>query len=450
MTQNIPCEVAKDLMPSYIDGLTSEVTNELLEAHVASCEDCKASLDAMREVTDLPDQPAQAETKEIDFLKKNRRRNRIILWAAVAVVCSLLLAFYVRYYVIGEVMVDAFRIHDIQVDGTHLSIKGEAKSNAYYRVKSFSEEEKDGVVTFTARGARRVFAPQKDDSLFFNAEYEYDTEITMVRMDERILWHDGARVSALASDVYETRHEHMGDMPANAKTANALDLSAHLGAYRNELLSEEAPYTWKLHLEEELQPGEVPVKEERMRSFACVMLGVIGNLDAVTFEYVCRGETHTVTVTAEEATAFFGQEIKSCMQSARLVDELLHKTGLQAYARFDSTMPGEQGKIVFQIRNDSDTPFSLIRYVLYHGQGILAVGGETKVNVIPYEKGEMYLCILDAMGEVPGECHIEFVVRLTDGTEYPVEERILLPEPAGTLQMLTLTGNPEEGFHISQ
>ena len=166
MTQNILCEVAKDLMPSYIDGLTSEVTNELLEAHVASCEDCKASLDAMRETTDLPDQPAQAETKEIDFLKKNRRRNRIILWAAVAVVCSLLLAFYVRYYVIGEVMVDAFRIHDIQVDGTHLSIKGEAKSNAYYRVKGFSEEEKDGVVTFTARGARRVFAPQTDDSLF--------------------------------------------------------------------------------------------------------------------------------------------------------------------------------------------------------------------------------------------------------------------------------------------
>ena len=113
-------------------------------------------------------------------------------------------------------------------------------------------------------------------------------------------------------------------------------------------------------------------------------------------------------------------------------------------------MPGEQGKVVFQIRNDSDIPFSLIRYVLYHGQGILAVGGETKVNVIPYEKGEMYLCILDAMGEVPGECHIEFVVQLTDGTEYPVEERILLPEPAGTLQMLTLTGNPEEGFHISQ
>ena len=34
----IPCEMIQDLLPSYIDELTSEVTNREVEAHVSECE----------------------------------------------------------------------------------------------------------------------------------------------------------------------------------------------------------------------------------------------------------------------------------------------------------------------------------------------------------------------------------------------------------------------------
>ncbi len=30
----IPCDVYKDLLPSFVDGLTSETTNALIRAHV--------------------------------------------------------------------------------------------------------------------------------------------------------------------------------------------------------------------------------------------------------------------------------------------------------------------------------------------------------------------------------------------------------------------------------
>ena len=37
----IPCEMIQDLLPSYIDELTSEVTNREVESHVSECGLCK-------------------------------------------------------------------------------------------------------------------------------------------------------------------------------------------------------------------------------------------------------------------------------------------------------------------------------------------------------------------------------------------------------------------------
>ena len=40
----LPCELIQDLFPSYIDKLTSDVTNQLVEEHVSDCADCKACI----------------------------------------------------------------------------------------------------------------------------------------------------------------------------------------------------------------------------------------------------------------------------------------------------------------------------------------------------------------------------------------------------------------------
>ena len=35
------CEIIKDLLPMYIDGLCSSTSNTLVEQHLATCEHCK-------------------------------------------------------------------------------------------------------------------------------------------------------------------------------------------------------------------------------------------------------------------------------------------------------------------------------------------------------------------------------------------------------------------------
>ena len=44
----IPCDTVRDLFPSYIDKLTSDTTNQLIEEHIAGCATCSDILNTMR------------------------------------------------------------------------------------------------------------------------------------------------------------------------------------------------------------------------------------------------------------------------------------------------------------------------------------------------------------------------------------------------------------------
>ena len=44
----IPCEMIQDLLPSYIDELTSDVTNREVKMHLGECEQCKHVFEQMK------------------------------------------------------------------------------------------------------------------------------------------------------------------------------------------------------------------------------------------------------------------------------------------------------------------------------------------------------------------------------------------------------------------
>ena len=53
------------------------------------------------------------------------------------------------------------------------------------------------------------------------ATFEAENDIHQVVLDGRVVWEDGEAISLLASEVYETRHDYVGEMPANGETARA-------------------------------------------------------------------------------------------------------------------------------------------------------------------------------------------------------------------------------------
>lgn len=44
------CKIVEDILPTYIENLTSEETSEFIEEHIENCEECKKILQNMREM----------------------------------------------------------------------------------------------------------------------------------------------------------------------------------------------------------------------------------------------------------------------------------------------------------------------------------------------------------------------------------------------------------------
>ena len=67
------CAVIRDLLPSYLDGLTEEATNAFVEQHLAECAECRKAKRDMLEIVS-PAERAQAEF--LDRLRHERERGR--------------------------------------------------------------------------------------------------------------------------------------------------------------------------------------------------------------------------------------------------------------------------------------------------------------------------------------------------------------------------------------
>lgn len=63
------CSVIQDLMPSYVDEICSQDSRELVQEHVAECEQCKAKLEKLENTQIVA---GDASKKQVDYLKKIR------------------------------------------------------------------------------------------------------------------------------------------------------------------------------------------------------------------------------------------------------------------------------------------------------------------------------------------------------------------------------------------
>ena len=73
MTRQIDCEIIKDAMPLYLDGISGGVTNEIIETHLKECEKCRSvyeKLNADREA--LLDEVRAQDQEEARYLSKKR------------------------------------------------------------------------------------------------------------------------------------------------------------------------------------------------------------------------------------------------------------------------------------------------------------------------------------------------------------------------------------------
>lgn len=326
--RTIPCEMIQDLLPSYIEELTSDVSNALIEDHVENCVSCKEILDQMRDPsveTEESVQKEEADRKEIDFLKKERTRSRSRVMGSILLAAAIFAGILlVKTYLIGTSVSGDYVTCTLNVMGDSLSVTAapHAKNLA---VSDIVITEKDGKIQIALKGVSKSFLHpgSKEEN------YHAAVLIREVRLDDRVLWSEGRKISPITSAVYNSAHPFIGDMPANGQTAGALGMQTYLGQWKNELQTGSEPYGWTITLNHAFHNARYEFMENLMRSYAYAMLAVIDNLDWVKFEYGWMAERpEEVTVTAKDATAYAGEDIKKIGKDISKLQQLLDKTGL--------------------------------------------------------------------------------------------------------------------------
>ncbi len=147
----IDCEVVQDLFPSYIEGLTSEKTNAVIEEHLAGCEKCSKVLAAMRSPASDTSDISPEEKQEIDFLKKNRKRNRRIIFGSIAAALLLILVVLaLRVFAIGTKNDPNWAAMNLKVVDNELDFTA-VPTGSGTAIASLDFTEEDGVITVQAR-----------------------------------------------------------------------------------------------------------------------------------------------------------------------------------------------------------------------------------------------------------------------------------------------------------
>lgn len=296
MKDNLPCAVVRDLLPIYVEGLTEPETNAAVEAHLKTCPACTARLAAMR----APEPPPEAETaKEVDYLKKVKRRSwkRVVL-AVLVTVLVLMGALAAKLFLLGSAAGPESMVFYVEQSDEILSLRisSAVSANAYWGWKT---EATDGVVEISAREG--LVSPLHNTA---SAKLDIPLEgVQEVYLCGRLIWQEGTITAGQAlkqfETLYEARTPYVGNPSALNEVAQALNLS-RLGSYTFRLQTGTEPYGWTVDFTQEIEG----LTNELMPYLAPQMLAVVGNLGTVS--WTCpddQGNPQTHTITLEEVNA---------------------------------------------------------------------------------------------------------------------------------------------------
>ena len=304
----LPCAIVEDLLPAYLEGLTSAETNQAVEAHLASCPASAAKRAAMGAEEGPSPEEAEETAREVDYLKAVRRRSRRRVAAAIlCTVLVLLLGFAAKIFVIGTPLNPGGVAVDTQEEGGALQvgISSLGSGNAF---RDWTVDNQDGVVSITARSV--LVSPLfRDGGGTVEVPMEGVTEIWLGQAGEgRLVWQEGTEISPDAWALYQAQTPYVGDNSAVGRVLAAVDTwyGPPIVDYTISLQTSAEPYGLTIHFDDVTAHilGAGKSIDDRMYAVAPALLALIGNLGQVQWTYAAPdGTAVTRSVTLEEVDA---------------------------------------------------------------------------------------------------------------------------------------------------
>lgn len=169
MKTTLNCNIIRDILPLYVEKLTSEESNAAVNQHLEQCEDCRKYLENIQRPIDCPNVPE----KEIDYMRKIKnsfKRKTYTLAVFITVFCITLLVLFLRLFIIGTpVFIEDASIHyewNYDTDNKIYSMHGAIKqANTSIRVKVYEDKQSNQVKIKFYKIIPSIFYPSNQFSV---------------------------------------------------------------------------------------------------------------------------------------------------------------------------------------------------------------------------------------------------------------------------------------------
>ena len=273
MKNDLSCAVVRDLLPSYIEGLTEEETNEAVERHLESCPRCRGRHDAMR----IDAQADTLEEKEVDYLKEvNRQGKRRTARAVVLVLVIVGLLFggmALELFVVGDEATSEGMSWSIQEDGNSLNVRAFTAWSGVAYCRWETEKVGDSVYIRTTKVLPSHLYRTAETRMRIPREV-----VNHVYLAGRLIWSEGEAIHTRVLELLNHKVEYVGDAPAVTGLGKELGFE-ELGAYTTALQTAQQPYRWQV----EFTSGNADAIHETMKINAMYMLALVENLEEVAW-----------------------------------------------------------------------------------------------------------------------------------------------------------------------
>lgn len=139
MKSNKECDIVRDLLPNYLENMTSQTSNEYIQNHIEKCEECQAILKGMNKEISADE---KYQDKEIDFLKKIKQtsntQKRMII---ISISLLLMLCLYIVLFVLPNYTWIKDQEGNIDILGTIFNHKTISNDSYYVAIKTIDNTE---------------------------------------------------------------------------------------------------------------------------------------------------------------------------------------------------------------------------------------------------------------------------------------------------------------------
>ncbi len=303
MKNKLDCHVVEDLLPLYNEDLVSEKTKEQVEEHLNSCSSCHKKWESMQENVQ---NSFVTDQKDIDYLKTIRKKTKhqkifVSLFSIFAIII-IGLGFY-------------FKGSEASFEDINYQIQESETGDILLEIKPISSSQRIVRTLITYQDQDVVIKFYTSPTFFFKQEVKVYVigsrdHIQKMTLGKSTLWENKKTISTKANLLYQAKNNYIGDISADLKLAEILEIDKQFGTFTSHLQTDDEPYGWEIRFSQSFDSINQNYEYEKMERNAYLLLALIDNLDYIEWHMFYGQQEYTYSISKEDASQFCRKDIK--------------------------------------------------------------------------------------------------------------------------------------------